>query len=101
MTPFDIAIVPLGMDKSERVKAAAEDLYRACESAGLSAFLDDRAERPGVKFAEMELLGMPVRVTIGERSLAEGKLEVTQRRTGETEMISPEQALERIHRLDG
>ena len=99
MTPFDVAIVPLGMDKSERVQAATEELYRACERAGLSAFLDDRAERPGVKFAEMELLGMPVRVTIGERSLAEGKLEVTQRRTGETEMISPEQALDRIHRL--
>ena len=99
MTPFDVAIVPLGMDKSERVQAATEELYRACERAGLSAFLDDRAERPGVKFAEMELLGMPVRVTIGERSLAEGKLEITQRRTGETEMIPPEQALERIHRL--
>ena len=99
MTPFDVAIVPLGMDKSERVQAATEELYHACERAGLSAFLDDRAERPGVKFAEMELLGMPVRVTIGERSLAEGKLEVTQRRTGETEMISPEQALDRIHRL--
>ena len=99
MTPFDVAIVPLGMDKSERVQAATEELYRACERAGLSAFLDDRAERPGVKFAEMELLGMPVRVTIGERSLAEGKLEITQRRTGETEMISPEQALDRIHRL--
>ena len=99
MTPFDVAIVPLGMDKSERVQAATEELYHACERAGLSAFLDDRAERPGVKFAEMELLGMPVRVTIGERSLAEGKLEITQRRTGETEMIPPEQALERIHRL--
>ena len=99
MTPFDVAIVPLGMDKSERVQVATEELYHACERAGLSAFLDDRAERPGVKFAEMELLGMPVRVTIGERSLAEGKLEITQRRTGETEMISPEQALEHIHRL--
>ena len=99
MTPFDVAIVPLGMDKSERVQAATEELYHACERAGLFAFLDDRAERPGVKFAEMELLGLPVRVTIGERSLAEGKLEITQRRTGETEMISPEQALDRIHRL--
>ena len=99
MTPFDVAIVPLGMDKSERVQAVTEELYHNCERAGLSAFLDDRAERPGVKFAEMELLGMPVRVTIGERSLAEGKLEITQRRTGETEMISPEQAIDRIHRM--
>jgi prolyl-tRNA synthetase len=52
-----------------------------------------------VKFAEMELLGMPLRVTVGERSLAESKLELTVRRTGETEMISPDQILDRIQQL--
>ena len=74
MAPFDVAIVPLGLDKSEVVREATEQLYSACETAGLSVFMDDRAERPGVKFAEMELLGMPLRVTVGERSLAEGKI---------------------------
>ena len=66
--------------------------------SGLSVFMDDRVERPGVKFAEMEL-GMPLRVTVGERSLAEGKLELTVRRTGETEMIAPDQILRRIQQL--
>ncbi|MBM29110.1 MAG: proline--tRNA ligase [Halieaceae bacterium] len=99
MAPFDVAIVPLGLDKSEGVREATEQLYSACETAGLSVFMDDRAERPGVKFAEMELLGMPLRVTVGERSLAEGKLELTVRRTGETEMIAPDQILGRIQQL--
>lgn len=96
MAPFDVAIVPLGLDKSEIVREATETLYSACETAGLSVFMDDRIERPGVKFAEMELLGMPLRVTVGERSLAEGKLELTVRRSGETEMIAPDQILDRI-----
>ena len=99
MAPFDVAIVPLGLDKSEVVREATEQLYSACETAGLSVFMDDRAERPGVKFAEMELLGMPLRVTVGERSLAKGKLELTVRRTGETEMIAPDQILDRIQQL--
>ena len=99
MAPFDVAIVPLGLDKSEVVREATEQLYSAFETVGLSVFMDDRAERPGVKFAEMELLGMPLRVTVGERSLAEGKLELTVRRTGETEMIAPDQILDRIQQL--
>ena len=99
MAPFDVAIVPLGLDKSEVVREATEALFSACETAGLSVFLDDRAERPGVKFAEMELLGMPLRVTVGERSLAEGKLELTVRRSGETEMVAPDQILGRIQQL--
>jgi prolyl-tRNA synthetase len=61
--------------------------------------LDDRSERPGVKFAEMELLGMPLRVTVGERSLAEGHLELTLRRGGETEMVSPADIIGRLQRL--
>ena len=99
MAPFDLAIVPLGLDKSQVVRDATEELYSACAIAGLSVFMDDRAERPGVKFAEMELLGMPLRVTVGERSLAEGKLELTMRRSGETEMISPDHILDHIQQL--
>ena len=99
MAPFDIAIVPLGMDKSEVVAQATERLYAACQDAGLSAFLDDRRERPGVKFAEMELLGMPLRVTVGERSLAEGNLELTHRYSGETEMIATDTILDRLQQI--
>ena len=61
--------------------------------------MDDRAERPGVKFAEVELLGIPVRVTIGDRSLAEGHLEITLRRSGETDMVAPEKATEAIRAM--
>ena len=99
MAPFDIALVPLGADKSEAVQDATETLYAACTEAGVSTFLDDRKERPGVKFAEMELLGIPIRITIGARSLAEGNLELTHRRSGETEMVAPTDILERIQQL--
>ena len=96
MAPFDVAIVPLGMDKSAAVRDATEALYAACCDAGLSVFMDDRAERPGVKFAEMELIGMPVRATVGERSLAEGCIEITRRSDAKTEMVTPEKALDQI-----
>ncbi len=96
MAPFDVAIVPLGMDKSAAVRDATEALYAACCDAGLSVFLDDRPERPGVKFAEMELIGMPVRATVGERSLAEGHLEITRRSDSKTEMVAPEMAVDQI-----
>lgn len=99
MAPFDIVLVPLGADKSEAVQDATETLYAACTEAGISTFLDDRKERPGVKFAEMELLGIPIRITIGARSLAEGNLELTHRRSGETEMVAPTDILERIQQL--
>jgi prolyl-tRNA synthetase len=99
MAPFDIAIVPLGRDKSDAVRDATEALYAACNAAGLSVFMDDRSERPGVKFAEMELLGMPVRVTIGERSLAEGHLEITRRSDGQTEMVTAEAAVDQIRQF--
>ena len=99
MAPFDVAIVPLGMDKSDAVRDATESLYAACEAAGWSVLMDDRPERPGVKFAEVELLGIPVRVTIGDRSLAEGHLEITLRRSGETDMVAPGKATEAIRAL--
>ena len=82
-----------------RSRDATEALYRACNTAGLSVFMDDRPERPGVKFAEMELLGMPVRATIGERSLAEGHIEITRRSDGTTEMVAPEAALDQIRQF--
>ena len=99
MAPFNVAIVPLGLDKSEAVRAATESLYQACIAAGIEVFLDDRNERPGVKFAEMELLGIPVRITVGERSLAEGKLELKTRTGSDTEMIDPADAVQRVEAL--
>ena len=87
MAPFDVAIVPLNMDKSEAVAKATESLYAQLLAAGIDVFLDDRKERPGVKFAEMELVGMPLRVTIGDRSLAEGNIELQLRTSNEAQSV--------------
>ncbi len=75
IAPFGVAIVPIGIKKSEVVRAAAEQLYKELTDAGVDVLLDDRDERPGVLFADIELLGIPHRVVIGERGLKEGKVE--------------------------
>ena len=99
MAPFSVALVPLNMDKSEAVAAATETLYQQLLTAGVDVFLDDRKERPGVKFAEMELLGIPVRVTIGDRSLSEGNLEIQTRRAGKAETVSVDAVFDAIQSL--
>jgi len=75
MAPFAVVICPIGLDKSEAVKQAAFDLYTQLQQAGVDVLLDDRGERPGVMFAESDLMGIPHRVVIGDRGLAEGKVE--------------------------
>jgi len=83
IAPFSVAIVPLNAHKSDSVRSAAESLYNELITAGVDVLLDDRNERPGVKFADMELMGIPHQVVIGERSLADGLLEYKNRITGE------------------
>ena len=80
IAPFELAICPIGWKKSEQVRAAAQALYAELVAAGIDVLLDDRDERPGVMFAEMELIGIPHRVVVGERGLKEGKLEYQGRR---------------------
>jgi len=75
LAPFEVAITPIAMDKSEQVKQAAEQLYRDLQSAGIDVLLDDRGERPGVMFADMELIGVPHRIVIGERGLQQNSVE--------------------------
>jgi prolyl-tRNA synthetase len=75
MAPFPVAVVPLNAHRSERVREAADALYERLREAGLDPLLDDRDERPGVKFADMELLGIPHRVVVGEKSLEAGAVE--------------------------
>jgi prolyl-tRNA synthetase len=82
MAPFTVAIAPVGYDRNEAVRAAADRLHDELEAAGVEVLLDDRGERPGVMFADLELIGIPHRVTIGERSLKEGKVEYQARRDG-------------------
>jgi prolyl-tRNA synthetase len=80
MAPFQVAIVPIGIAKSAPVRAAAERLHDELERAGIEVLLDDRDERPGVMFADMELIGIPHRIVVGERGLKNGVAEYQGRR---------------------
>ena len=78
------------------VAEQASELYRQLEAAGVSVLFDDRNERPGAKFADAELMGLPYRVTISERLLAEDKLELTVRRDGTTVLLTREELIAKI-----
>ena len=81
IAPYDIAIVPIGFARSEKVKKAALDLHEQLQRAGFDVLLDDRDERPGVMFADMELIGIPHRLVVAERGLAKGIVEYRHRAT--------------------
>ncbi|MCB1732979.1 MAG: proline--tRNA ligase, partial [Halieaceae bacterium] len=87
MAPFQLAIIPLNMQKSPEVASCAEELYAALLAAGVDVLMDDRNERPGVKFADMELVGIPHRIVIGDRALADGKIEYKGRRDSESLLV--------------
>ena len=93
MAPFQIVIVPIGLKKSAQVKAEAEKLYRELSDAGIEVLLDDRDERPGIMFADMELIGIPHRIVIGERSLKEGNVEYQERRDANPQIIPLQNAV--------
>ena len=80
IAPFTVVVCPVGMDRSEAVKATAEQLYADLLAAGIDVILDDRGERPGAMFADWELIGVPHRVTIGDKSLKDGVVEYQHRR---------------------
>ena len=80
IAPFEVVLCPMGYDRSETVKAETDRLYAALQAAGVEVIVDDRGERPGVMFADWELIGVPHRVVIGERGLKEGSLEYQGRR---------------------
>jgi prolyl-tRNA synthetase len=87
IAPFAVAIAPIGFDRNEEVRAAALKLHDELAAAGLDVLLDDRGERPGVMFADLELVGIPHRITIGERGLKEGLVEYQARSDKETHNI--------------
>jgi prolyl-tRNA synthetase len=88
IAPFAVCIVPMGYHKSEAVKAAADQLYADLRKTGVDVVLDDRNERPGVMFADMELIGIPHRVVIGERGLKDGQFEYKGRTDAEATMVA-------------
>ena len=88
IAPFQVAIVPMNMAKSARVKETAETLYESLNQAGIEVLFDDRKERPGVMFADHELMGTPLLLIIGERNLDAQEVELKNRITGEKSLIS-------------
>ena len=93
MAPFQLAIIPIGMHKSDTVRQECERLYEMFTNAGMEVLLDDRNERPGVMFADMELIGIPYRIVIGERGLKQSAVEYKARTDQDAQMI----ALDEIH----
>jgi prolyl-tRNA synthetase len=87
IAPFQVVLCPMGYDRSDMVREAADKLYQDLMSAGIEVILDDRGERPGAMFADWELIGVPYRVVIGERGLKEGQLEFQARTDAEASVI--------------
>ncbi|MCG5508924.1 proline--tRNA ligase [Ectothiorhodospira lacustris] len=93
LAPFQVALCPINAHKSQRLREAAEDLYQRLQAAGIDVLMDDRNARPGVMFADMELIGIPHRIVLGERGLDAGEVEYKGRRDAEATMV-PMAALE-------
>jgi len=87
IAPFQVALLPMNMKKSQRVHAASEELYQELQEAGFEVLLDDRPVRPGVMFSDMELIGIPHRIVVGEKNLDLDMLEYKSRRDSESRNI--------------
>ena len=96
MAPFELVICPVGYDKSELVRQAADDLHQQLQNAGIDVVLDDRGERPGAMFADWELIGATYRVVIGERSLKEGNVEFQGRRESTAQLVPVNEIAEKV-----
>jgi prolyl-tRNA synthetase len=96
LAPFDIVLIPINLQRSEQVRAAAEELYAELKEKGFEVLFDDRDARPGVKFADAELIGIPHRLVVSERGLKSGELEYRHRRDEESRMMKREAALDML-----
>ncbi|HHF3005319.1 TPA: proline--tRNA ligase [Vibrio diabolicus] len=96
IAPFQVALVPMNMHKSEEVKEAAEKLYAELTAMGIEVLFDDRKERPGVMFSDMELIGVPHTIIIGDRSMKEGNFEYKNRATGEKTPVAMTDIIEHV-----
>ncbi len=99
VSPFQVALLPLDLAKSDDCRAATERLEREFESAGIDVLVDDREERPGVKFKDADLIGCTVRVVVGARSLEKGGVEIRGRRSGETALVPLDGALAAVKEI--
>ncbi|MGH6611705.1 MAG: proline--tRNA ligase, partial [Burkholderiaceae bacterium] len=98
IAPFSVVVTPIGYGKSQQARQVADHLYAELTASGVDVLLDDRDERPGVMFAEMELIGIPHRITIGERGLKEGNVEYVNRRSLQSTAIPIAEAFEFVRK---
>jgi len=98
VAPAQVTVTMVSV-KDEAVRAAAESIYAELRTSGVNVLLDDRDERPGVKFKDAELIGSPFRISVGSRDLADGLVEVVSRRTGERERVAVDQAVKQVQAL--
>ena len=96
IAPFSVVICPIGMDRSDAVREHAVALYEQLLQAGVDVMLDDRGERPGVMFAEWELIGVPHRLTVGEKALKEGQVEYQHRRDAQASKVAIDQVFDHV-----
>ena len=96
MAPFQVSLIAIGLNKSAMVQEATSSLYAELTNAGIEVLFDDRDERMGVMLADQELIGIPVRIVVGERGLKEGLVEVQGRRDASAEKLPLAQALSRV-----
>lgn len=94
LAPFQVSLIPIGLKRSEAVQRSIEKLYNSLQKAGIEVLLDDRDERPGVMFADSELIGIPHRIVIGEKNLANGMLEYKARISDESKLIPEDTIVE-------
>jgi prolyl-tRNA synthetase len=94
IAPFSVVVTPIRYEGE--IKAAADKLYEQLNAAGIDTILDDRDARPGFKFADADLIGFPVRLTVGDRGLKEGKIELKNRKATEPDMVEVENIIERV-----
>lgn len=96
IAPFEVVICALGWGKSEAVREASLSLYNQLLSLGVDVILDDRDQRPGVMFADWELIGVPIRITIGDRGIAQGQIEIMPRAKGEMQLVNIDEAVKQV-----
>ena len=97
IAPYKVAIVLIS-DKDEKQKKVANELYETLTKLGIDTILDDRKERAGVKFNDMDLIGIPIRITVGKK-VEENKIEIKERKQEKSEIIEISEAIERIKKL--
>jgi prolyl-tRNA synthetase len=95
IAPFHVQVIPLAMDDDDVLKTA-ESIYNQLKDKGIEVLLDDRKERPGIKFKDADLIGIPWQIVIGKKTLAEGLVELKSRKTKEIEKVSPAEAVDRM-----